>query len=238
MSDMLELAKRIAERAGKNAKVAPELLYAPILWELQDDARSSAVSEQPIASEGQYWASQLNACWDRSMSDALKTAAQKALNYIENTEGELGMTLSCGDALRAALAACTEPQAARADIEDIADIIRDKAYADENDKIGGVHDAAQKIVEYLTTLPARCQAESAPQSFDAIRSVLRDHWLTGMHCDHDANTDVATCFCTVWRSEPMPNVGAAVNAWIEHVLSHAFTPSAPVVSAPSPGRRE
>jgi hypothetical protein len=44
MSDMLELAKRIAERAGKNAKVAPELLYAPILWELQDDARSSADS--------------------------------------------------------------------------------------------------------------------------------------------------------------------------------------------------
>jgi hypothetical protein len=54
----------------------------------------------------------------------------------------------------------TEPQAARADIEYIADIIRDKAYADENDKIGGVHDAAQKIVEYLTTLPARCQAAS------------------------------------------------------------------------------
>lgn len=44
MSEMLELAKRIAERAGKNAKVAPELLYAPILWELQDDARSSADS--------------------------------------------------------------------------------------------------------------------------------------------------------------------------------------------------
>jgi hypothetical protein len=51
MSDMLELAKRIAERAGKNAKVAPELLYAPILWELQDDARSSAVSAQPMASD-------------------------------------------------------------------------------------------------------------------------------------------------------------------------------------------
>jgi hypothetical protein len=48
MSEMLELAKRIAERAGKNAKVAPELLYAPILWELQDDARSSADSAEPI----------------------------------------------------------------------------------------------------------------------------------------------------------------------------------------------
>jgi hypothetical protein len=72
---------------------------------------------------------------------------------------------SCADELEkvAAKYLATEPQAARADIEDIADIIRDKAYADENDKIGGVHDAAQKIVEYLTTLPARCQAVCAPQ---------------------------------------------------------------------------
>jgi hypothetical protein len=75
--------------------------------------RCSADSVQPAMSEGQYWTNQLNACWDRSMSDALKTAAKKALNYIENTEGELGMTLSCGDALRSALAACTEPQTAK-----------------------------------------------------------------------------------------------------------------------------
>lgn len=31
-------------------------------------------------------------------------AATKALNYIENTEGELGITLQSGEALRAALA--------------------------------------------------------------------------------------------------------------------------------------
>jgi hypothetical protein len=55
MSEMLELAKRIAERAGKNAKVAPELLYAPILWELQDDARSSAVSAQVCGACGHTW---------------------------------------------------------------------------------------------------------------------------------------------------------------------------------------
>lgn len=37
-------------------------------------------------------------------ADGLREAAQKALNYIENTEGELGITLDCGDTLRAALA--------------------------------------------------------------------------------------------------------------------------------------
>lgn len=34
----------------------------------------------------------------------LLEAAQKALNYISNTESELGITLDSGDALRAALA--------------------------------------------------------------------------------------------------------------------------------------
>jgi hypothetical protein len=33
----------------------------------------------------------------------LRAAGRAALNYIENTEGELGITLSSGDALRAAL---------------------------------------------------------------------------------------------------------------------------------------
>lgn len=37
-------------------------------------------------------------------NQALRDAAQKALNYIENSESELGITLSSGDALRAALA--------------------------------------------------------------------------------------------------------------------------------------
>jgi hypothetical protein len=53
---------------------------------------------------------------------------------------------------------------------------------------------------------------------DKLRGVLQQHWLTGIHCDHESKTDVATCFCTVWRSDPMPNVGAAVNAWIDHVF--------------------
>lgn len=34
----------------------------------------------------------------------LRAALEKALNYIENTESELGITLDCGDTARAALA--------------------------------------------------------------------------------------------------------------------------------------
>jgi hypothetical protein len=193
MSDMLELAKRIAERAGKNAKVAPELLYAPILWELQDDARSSADSvqtalERELAGYDKTIAEAkaddalsesgrqrvIECCWDAKGAIRKFAAVLSAPGDAEpqaSAGDEMGyhaawleMIEHCSKLkeenflLRQQVSAA--PQAARADIEDIADIIRDKAYADENDKIGGVHDAAQKIVEYLTTLPARCQAES------------------------------------------------------------------------------
>lgn len=40
----------------------------------------------------------------------LVEAASAALNYIENTEGELGIKLSSGDKLRAVLAKAQGPQ--------------------------------------------------------------------------------------------------------------------------------
>lgn len=52
-----------------------------------------------------------------------------------------------------------------------------------------------------------------------IGDVLRGHWLTGIICNHDDKTDVATCSCSLWQCEPMPSVGAAVDAWIEHALT-------------------
>jgi len=35
--------------------------------------------------------------------EAMQAALKRALNYIQNTEGELGITLDCGDAVRAVL---------------------------------------------------------------------------------------------------------------------------------------
>lgn len=48
--------------------------------------------------------------------------------------------------------------------------------------------------------------------------VLREHWLTGVECDHAAKTDVATCYCSRWRSTPQPNIPAAVDEWVKHLL--------------------
>ena len=54
---------------------------------------------------------------------------------------------------------------------------------------------------------------------NSVAAALREHWLTGVVCDHDAKTDRATCACSLWRCDPQPNVGAAVNAWIDHLLA-------------------
>lgn len=52
-------------------------------------------------------------------------------------------------------------------------------------------------------------------------SLLSWHHLTGIECNHVAHTDVAACGCAVWRSEPQPTAGEAVNRWAEHVLNAA-----------------
>jgi hypothetical protein len=46
----------------------------------------------------------------RSQNTELLQAAQRALNYIANTEGELGITLESGDMLRAAIAKASPQQ--------------------------------------------------------------------------------------------------------------------------------
>ena len=53
----------------------------------------------------------------------------------------------------------------------------------------------------------------------ALREVLNWHHLTGIECDHDAKTDVATCGCATWRSEPEASISAAVNRWVDHVIA-------------------
>lgn len=47
---------------------------------------------------------------------------------------------------------------------------------------------------------------------------LRTHWLQTIECNHEAKTDRAVCACGVWVSSPQPNVGQAVERWIEHVM--------------------
>ncbi len=61
-------------------------------------------------------------------------------------------------------------------------------------------------------------AQAPKPDFARMAQVLREHWLTGLECDHEAKTDVANCFCGRWRPAPEPSVGQAVERWVEHVM--------------------
>lgn len=58
---------------------------------------------------------------------------------------------------------------------------------------------------------------SADRYHHNLRQVLRDHWITGIVCDHEAKTDRATCSCSLWYCEPQDCVGDAVDSWIDHI---------------------
>jgi hypothetical protein len=62
---------------------------------------------------------------------------------------------------------------------------------------------------------------------------LAEHYLWQMICDHDAKTDVAVCSCGLWRSQPLPSVGEAAQAWAAHTLS-VLAAAPPTDGAPPP----
>jgi hypothetical protein len=54
-----------------------------------------------------------------------------------------------------------------------------------------------------------------------MTETLRKHWLMQMVCDHEHKTDRPMCACCDVDLGVHASVGAAVNAWIEHVLARA-----------------
>lgn len=52
-----------------------------------------------------------------------------------------------------------------------------------------------------------------------IRDVLREHYLFAITCDHERKQDNPICACSRIFLGWHPTVGAAVDAWIEHVMS-------------------
>lgn len=112
----------------------------------------------------------------------------------------------------------------------IAENYKRDASFDDSQVGAGEHNANQiniaNAIRALSSPPA-----PAPEGEwrEKIGLALREHWLTGIHCDAVNETDAATCYCTVWKSEPMPSVGAAVDAWIAHVLD-VLLPAPPIVA--------
>jgi hypothetical protein len=70
----------------------------------------------------------------------------------------------------------------------------------------------------------------------ALQYLLREHWLTQIECDHEAGTDTARCFCTIWTGAAQSSVKEAVEEWIAHVLDQFLVP--PSLRSPAVPRNE
>jgi hypothetical protein len=51
--------------------------------------------------------------------------------------------------------------------------------------------------------------------------VLKAHYLAEVVCDHEQGMDQPRCACSLVNLGWHPSVGAAVDAWIEHVMEVA-----------------
>ena len=58
---------------------------------------------------------------------------------------------------------------------------------------------------------------------EGLPEVLRNHFPMGVECDHAAKRDRMPCACASWHAEWQPTYGAAVKAWIAHVMEVAST---------------
>lgn len=54
---------------------------------------------------------------------------------------------------------------------------------------------------------------------EQLRVVLKEHYLQQVICDAQGRQDNPVCQCSAVFLGWHPSVGAAVDAWIEHVLS-------------------
>ena len=86
---------------------------------------------------------------------------------------------------------------------------------------GRVGSPEQAVFWLETILPAieADLAKARARMKNPLRKVLTDHYLAGIECDHEAKTDKASCACSMVALPVCPSVGAAVQSWIDHVLS-------------------
>ena len=60
-----------------------------------------------------------------------------------------------------------------------------------------------------------------PEELAPLRAVLREHYLMQVTCDHEGKRDNPVCNCQRVNLGWHPSIGAAVDAWTDHVLAAA-----------------
>lgn len=69
-----------------------------------------------------------------------------------------------------------------------------------------------------------------------VRAVLREHYLAGIVCDHETNTDAAACNCSRWRSPVVESPAAAAGVWIDHFIEELLKADGATMAANKPAK--
>lgn len=76
----------------------------------------------------------------------------------------------------------------------------------------------------LKELQAECKSLRDDKVREVLRLVLKEHWIMSVNCDKRVHTNRASCSCSVWVGHQVTSIGAAVDEWVEHVLTALAVP--------------
>ena len=68
---------------------------------------------------------------------------------------------------------------------------------------------------------AEGRRQAAAGAWPELAEILTDHYLAAMVCDHRDRLDNPQCACSRVHLGWHPSVGAAVQAWVAHVMAMA-----------------
>lgn len=86
--------------------------------------------------------------------------------------------------------------------------------------LGRIPELERQVANLEADLHSR-DADYWRERADRVEAALRTHWLANVECDHELELDKPWCACSRVDLGWHPNVGAAVEAWIRHVLTEA-----------------
>lgn len=161
-----------------------------------ESGRTDADGNNPCSC-GEWWDAEGEPGWDEHMAEVAVRAAEPLLAQAHTEEL---------DALKA-------------------QVKRAQEYASSRDKtIATVREEAQRNLTALSEATeerdaARAEADQMREQLAQVRARLSSHYLAQIVCDHDRRLDNPVCACSLVHLGWHPSVGAAVAAWVEHVLA-------------------
>lgn len=91
--------------------------------------------------------------------------------------------------------------------------------AEAYEKVCAARTKWQARAEKVEAERDQARQQGAEEERERLRAALGDHWLAQVECDHEAKRDRPICGCSEVDLGWHPTVGAAVQAWIDHLFA-------------------